>query len=128
MAGTSGTPLPRKLGVKEATRFRTLGAPPDFDLGVPSVASDADVILAFCRDRATLVGGLPDWFREVGPNGIVWVAWPKRASGVLTDLSEDRVREEALRIGKVDVKVCAIDRVWSGLGLVTRLRDRPTGR
>jgi hypothetical protein len=124
VAGYSGTPLPRKLGVKPETRVRLVAAPSAFDLGVPTVAAGADLVLAFCRDRAGLDAGLAAWFAEVGPRGTVWIAWPKKASKVTTDLTEDAVRDAALALGKVDVKVCAIDAVWSGLKLVTRLADR----
>jgi hypothetical protein len=124
MAGYSGTPLPKKLGVKLDTRLRLVDPPAGFDPGAPEADGPGDLILAFCRDRAQLLAGLAAWFAEVGPEGTVWIAWPKKASKVPTDLTEDVVRNAALALGKVDVKVCAIDEVWSGLKLVTRVADR----
>jgi hypothetical protein len=85
-----------------------------------------DVIVAFCPDRATLGRRLPGLVRSLHPAGGLWIAWPKRASGVPTDLTEDAVREAGLAAGLVDNKVCAIDTVWSGLRLVRRLTDRRT--
>lgn len=133
-AGYSGTPLPTKLGIREGSRVVVLRAPDGFDdllSPLPDgvrvarrLGSGADVIVAFVtrrealeRDLARLRGGMHD-------AGGLWIAWPKRASGVATDVTEDVVREIALAAGLVDNKVCAIDAVWSGLRVVVRVADR----
>jgi hypothetical protein len=127
-AGYSGTPLPRKLGIGAAARVLVLGAPADFTLDAPhhvrAGRSGYDVQLLFCPDAATLRWHWPAAAARSTERGAVWVAWPKRASGVRTDLTEDRVRDHALRLGWVDVKVCAVDATWSGLKLVRRLAPR----
>jgi hypothetical protein len=83
-----------------------------------------DVVLAFCPDRARLAKRLPTLIERTTPAGAVWIAWPKMSSGVPTDLTEDGIREIALPLGLVDVKVCAVDDTWSGLKLVRRLTNR----
>jgi hypothetical protein len=132
-AGYSGTPLPRKLGIAAGATVLLVGAPAGFDLGdlPPGVRvqrrrarSRYDVVLAFCPDLATLVAGFPTWKALLGPADALWLAWPKRASGVASDLTDNVVREVGLTGGLVDVKVCAVDEVWSGLKLVYRLSDR----
>jgi hypothetical protein len=131
-----GTPLPRKLGIKPGHRVLLQGAPGGFEVGtlgelpegvqVRSRASaQADVIVAFHTRRADLARKLPALRERMEPAAGLWIAWPKRASGVPTDLTEDIVRELALANALVDNKVCAIDATWSGLRLVIRLRDRP---
>jgi len=134
-AGYSGTPLVRKLGIKPDGRLGVLSAPPGFDATLgelpPGVRvlrgarAPLDVIVAFFVRRAELERRLPVMSRALVADGGLWIAWPKRASGVATDLTENAVRELALASGLVDNKVCAIDEVWSGLRLVYRLRDRP---
>lgn len=134
MAGYSGTPLPRKLGIKSEHRVAFPGAPEDFasTLGLVSKAVDVrarvrgplDVIVFFTRRRSELERRLESLKRALRTSGGLWVAWPKRASGVETDVTEDVVRELGLAAGLVDNKVCAIDETWSGLRLVYRLRDR----
>jgi hypothetical protein len=136
-AGYSGTPLPRKLGVKPGARVALLGAPEGFErtLGeLPAgvrVAARArgplDVVVFFTRERARLGRRLPALMEALDPAGRLWVAWPKRASKVPTDVTEDVVRELALPLGLVDNKVAAIDETWSGLQLVIRLEHRPEG-
>ncbi len=84
----------------------------------------ADVLIAFIKERAALASGFKRWTESIPKDGTVWVAWPKKASKVLTDVTENHVREIALATGLVDNKVCAIDEVWSGLRLVYRLKDR----
>jgi hypothetical protein len=136
MSGYSGTPLPRKLGIKPGHRLLVLGAPKRFveeTLGeLPDgvelrrrASGTADVIVAFYVRRAELARRLPALRERMEPAAGLWIAWPKRASGVATDLTEDVVRELALANTLVDNKVCAIDETWSGLRLVIRLRDRP---
>jgi hypothetical protein len=128
MAGYSGTPLGKKLGVKPGCRLVILGAPSGF--AIPDLPADvnprdrlagaADVVVFFTKERARLAAELPRLQKAVHPDGAIWIAWPKKASGVPTDIVEDVVRTEALPRGLVDVKVCAIDEVWSGLRLVVR--------
>ena len=134
-AGYSRTPLARKLGVKPEARLALIGAPDGFDdtLGAlpPGVAvrrslrGGFDLAVAFFVARRPLQRRLPGLKAALDPAGGLWVAWPKRASGVDTDLTETVVRELGLAAGLVDNKVCAIDQVWSGLRFVYRLADRP---
>jgi hypothetical protein len=133
-AGYSGTPLPRKLGVKPDSRVLVVAAPPGFELG-PHLPPDVvlhrrpgtatyDVVLAFCPDRARLDKRFPVLTDRLTTAGALWIAWPKRSSGVATDLDENVVRDVGLGVGLVDVKVAAIDDTWSGLKFVRRVRDR----
>ena len=131
-AGYSGAPLAAKLGIKPGHRVLLLGAPPEFTLtqlpeGV-SVARRAgglaDVILSFHTSRGELERRMPRLRERMQAAAGLWIAWPKRASGVQTDLTEDVVREIALANRLVDNKVAAIDETWSGLRLVIRLADR----
>jgi hypothetical protein len=133
VAGYSGTPLSRKLGVASGHRVLLDGAPEGFVLDVPdgvalhrrlSRTEPYDVVLCFCTSLDRLAHRYPVLHGRTTPAGALWVSWPKRASGVPTDLTEDVIREYALAHGRVDVKVCAVDDVWSGLKLVVRLRDR----
>jgi hypothetical protein len=134
-AGYSGTPLPRKLGIAPGSRVLLVGAPEDFPeqtLGrLPGVElhrragrSPYDVVLAFVPDRRALTARFEPASRRLTTAGGLWIAWPKRSSGVSTDLDENVVRDHGLAVGLVDVKVCAIDATWSGLKFVVRLRDR----
>ena len=127
-AGYSGTPLPRKLGVRPDSRVLVVHGPARFDpgAGFDAVADGDpyDVVILFCRDRAALQAGFESAAAAHGPAGMVWVCWPKRSSGVRTDLTDGIVRQYGLDHGQVDVKVAAIDETWSGLKFVTRLRDR----
>jgi len=127
-AGYSGTPLPKKLGIKPGHRVLLLGAPDGFELeGVQPVRSlrgQADVILSFHVERADLAKRMPALRRAMVQNGGLWIAWPKQASKVPTDLTENVVRDLALANALVDNKVAAIDQVWSGLRLVIRVKDR----
>lgn len=129
-AGYSGTPLPKKLGIKEGHRVAVLGAPDGFDPGVLPTGAVVqrgltgkvalDVIVAFVVRRADLVTRIAACRPRMQPAAGLWIAWPKKASGVATDVTEHVVREVALPTGLVDNKVCAIDEVWSGLRLVIR--------
>jgi hypothetical protein len=133
-AGYSGTPLVKKLGIKPGARLGLIAAPPGFDATLgelppevsvrTQVRGPLDVIVAFYTRRGDLASRLDALKGALVSNGGLWIAWPKRASGVETDLTEDVVRELGLAAGLVDNKVCAIDDVWSGLRLVYRLRDR----
>jgi hypothetical protein len=131
--GYSGKPLAAKLGIKVDHLVLLDNAPGGFVIeGLPpgtSVARRAgrtpyDVVLMFCPDRARLAKRLPVLLARTTTAGMIWTAWPKRSSGVATDLDENALRELALPLGVVDVKVCAIDATWSGLKLVRRLSNR----
>lgn len=132
-AGYSGTPLPRKLGVRPGARVLVVGAPDGFSLGpLPDVEvhrragrSPYDVVLVFAPDLRTLRRRFEPARAVLTTAGGLWVAWPKRSSGLPTDLDENVVRDLGLAAGLVDNKVCAIDETWSGLRFVIRLRDRP---
>lgn len=131
-AGYSGTPLPQKLGIKSGHRVAILGGPAEFDDVLQPLPDDVmlqrnltgtaplDVVLLFVTWRAELAERLDDVRRRMAQDGGFWVAWPKRASRMPTDMTEDVVREIALPTGLVDNKVCAIDATWSGLRLVIR--------
>lgn len=132
-AGHSGTPLHRKLGIKPQSRVLLAAAPPAFVLDeVPGDAvvhtraagSGYDVIVAFCPDRSRMRTRFAGLAPRLTVDGALWIAWPKKASGVATDLDENVVRDAGLASGLVDVKVVAIDDTWSGLKFVRRLRDR----
>jgi hypothetical protein len=129
-AGYSGTPLPQKLGFKPGMRAALIGAPEGFrdTLGeLPAgvrvssrLGRGLDLVVFFTTERAKLEQRLDALRAAIAPDGMVWVAWPKRASGVPTDITEDTIRDVVLPTGLVDVKVCAIDDVWSGLKIVIR--------
>lgn len=129
-AGYSGTPLAKKLGIAEGTRLFAVEAPDDYDelvaplpTGVTRASrldARTDVVHLFTRSRARLGKGLADYRKRMRPDCVIWVSWPKKASGVATDITEDVIREVALPMGLVDVKVCAVDATWSGLKLVVR--------
>ena len=134
MAGYSQRPLADKLGIKPGhvvelltppRGFRAaLATPSDVTLRGRPGAGEVDVAVLFCPAAADLDARLAGLQRRVAQDGMIWVAWPKRASGVVTDLTEDVVRARGLATGWVDVKVCAIDETWSGLKLVRWLKDR----
>jgi hypothetical protein len=131
VAGYSGTPLHKKLGIKEGHRLALVDAPPgwavpDLPDGVALGASaGADVIVAFHRTAAELAGRIEALGQAIFPDGAVWIAWPRRAGGHTSDISENGIRDVALPLGLVDTKVAAIDDDWSGLKLVWR-RERRT--
>lgn len=134
MAGYSGTPLFKKLGIKEGFRVAMIDAPPRFRSEltglpdgvkfVPSTTSNLDLILFFVKSQRELIRKFPQLALKLAPAGMMWIAWPKKASGVNTDLSDNSVREIGLNAGLVDVKVCAVNEIWSGLKFVIRLKDR----
>ncbi|MRH91079.1 DUF3052 domain-containing protein [Nocardia sp. SYP-A9097] len=133
MAGYSGTPLPRKLGIKQESRVLVSGAPARFELGELPPGAEVhsragrggyDVILGFCPDNATLVRQFGSWRTRLVTNGGLWIAWPKKSGGMVTDLTETMVREYGLAQGLVDNKVAAVDATWSGLRFVVRVADR----
>ena len=129
-AGYSGTPLPRKLGIREGDRVgvfkapdgfaETLGEVPDGAVVINGSRAKVDVAIAFFTRRGDLERRLAALRRAIEPAGGLWIAWPKRSSGVETDITEDTIRDVALPTGLVDNKVCAIDDTWSGLRLVVR--------
>ena len=127
-AGYSGTPLPKKLGIKPDSRVLLLNAPDGFELdGVDVVRRAqglADVILSFHTERADLARRMPVLRERMRQDARLWIAWPKRASKLPTDLTENVVRDLALENRLVDNKVAAIDETWSGLQLVIRVKDR----
>ncbi len=124
-AGYSGTPLARKLGFKEGMRVVYVNAPRGFAVeGIETTAQrlarHTGLVVCFVTARRELERRLDGLRRAIEPDGMLWVAWPKRASGVKTDMTEDVVRDVALPTGLVDTKVCAIDDIWSGLRVVVR--------
>ena len=135
MAGYSGTPLPRKLGVRDGDTVLLDRLPDDVDLGLPPTAhvvarvtDGLDLTVTFHTRRATLETRLPTLLAHTVTAGMVWVAWPKKSAAerlrIDTDLDENAVRDLGLSLGWVDVKVAAIDEVWSGLKFVRRVADR----
>lgn len=131
MAGYSGTPLPTKLGIREGSSVAVLYAPTDLVFDLPQgvavkrrAQGKADVVLAFFVRRADLERRFDTLEGMVYPDGGLWIAWPKRSSGVETDITDAVVRDVALPRGLVDNKVCAVDATWTGLRLVWRLERR----
>jgi hypothetical protein len=133
MAGYSGTPLAKKLGIAPGHRVLLDGAPatltlgdlpPDVEVHRRAGSGPYDVILCFCPDFARLSKRWPILHARTTMAGALWIAWPKRSSGRATDLDENVVRDYALANGRVDVKVCAVDDTWSGLKHVVRVADR----
>ena len=133
--GYSGKPLAAKLGVRDGSRVLLVGVPAGFDLAAPAGAvvrtrpgspggDPYDVVLAFCPDRAALRRRFAAQLPRLTTAGALWVAWPKRSSGVATDLDENVVRAHGLEVGLVDVKVAAVEATWSGLKFVRRVSDR----
>ena len=134
MAGYSGTPLTKKLGIKEGSHVLLVNAPKDFESELGKLPSDArfvnrankavDLILLFAKSQTALNDEFAKMAAKIAPDGTLWIAWPKKSSGVSTDLSFNNLQRIGLDAGLVDVKICAIDDVWSGLKFVYRLRDR----
>lgn len=136
-AGYSGKPLATKLGIKPGHKLVLIGPPAGFGATLGPLpdgvaigrgrAGQTDIVLLFCANLARLRRNFGKAKRLLRPSGALWVCWPKRSSGIASDLAENDIRAEALAGGLVDVKVCAVDRTWSGLKLVYRLKDRPSG-
>jgi hypothetical protein len=134
MAGYSGTPLCKKLGIKPGFRMFIQGSPPDYFKWIEPLPADTvvrekltgklDFIHLFVKDQKTLSGLLRKSRTFLESNGMIWVSWPKKSSGVETDLSENIIRDHGLRLGLVDIKVCAVDDTWSGLKFVIPLSER----
>ena len=134
MAGYSGTPLVKKLGIKEGHSILIVKAPNDFEqqLELPERVTvngkskkPVDFVLLFVQSQRALEKDFSRYALRLTPAGMLWVSWPKKTSGVQSDLNENIVRDIGLSKGMVDVKVCAVDEVWSGLKFVFRLKDRP---
>ena len=131
VAGYSGTPLPKKLGITEGSTLALVGAPAGVIVGLPpgvtvkrEARGSADVVVAFFTQRRDFERRVDALARMIFPSGGLWIAWPKRSSGVETTMGEDAVREVALPLGLVDNKVCAVDETWSGLRVVWRRERR----
>ena len=134
MAGYSGTPLVKKLGIKPGHRVGFIAAPKNYAATLGKLPPEVsvsrapngtlDFIQLFVRNRSALESELPRAQGVLAQDGMLWISWPKQASGIRTDLNENAIREFALACGLVDVKVCAVDDTWSGLKLVYRVRDR----
>ena len=135
MAGYSGTPLAKKLGIKDGVRLVVLNAPDGYSAwlkGLPPgttfgsrLVNAAPAVHAFTTKRSDLERTLRRLRATLDPAGFAWISWPKKSSGVPTDVTEDVIRELALPLGFVDVKVCAVTDTWSGLKLVIRKSERP---
>jgi hypothetical protein len=133
-AGYSGTPLWKKLGIRAGTTVVAVNAPANYSAlltGVPanvSFTTEAEPPVAFVHlfvtAKADLVAKLPALLADLAPDGAIWISWPKKAAKVPTDITEETIRAVALPLGLVDVKVCAVDAVWSGLKLVIRVANR----
>jgi hypothetical protein len=134
MAGYSGTPLVKKLGIKPGLRIALLSGPPGYrkTLGplpervncTEQLGEKLDFIQLFVTSQTELKRRFKEAKRCLAADGSLWISWPKKASGMASDLNEDAVRKIGLELGLVDVKVCAVDETWSGLKFVYRLKDR----
>ena len=130
MAGYSGTPLAKKLGIKEQAKVVAVDAPKGYrELLEPLPASvqlsakidkTTDIVHVFSTKKSQLSRALASYREKLNPSAVIWVSWPKKSANLPTEITEDIVREVALPLGFVDVKVCAVDEVWSGLKLVVR--------
>jgi hypothetical protein len=133
-AGYSGTPLAKKLGYREGMAAHVSGAPANYPKLVAPLpdavefrakpGKNLDLAHVFVSERRKLVTALSTLMKAIKPDGMIWVSWPKKASRLPTDITEDTIREAALPLGLVDVKVCAVDAIWSGLKLVIRKERR----
>lgn len=133
-AGYSGTPLAKKLGIKSSFHIRLINAPEYYLQLFADLPSDVyfkdeesskiDFIHFFTKSKEEYISLLPHLKDCIKPNGIIWISWPKKASKVPTDITEDIIRNYAIEIGLVDIKVCAVDEIWSGLKLVIPVKDR----
>jgi len=134
MPGYSGTPLPKKLGIKDGFRVLLVEAPADVRAELREALAACEIVkvgrgpvdfaMLFSKSQTNLKKEFPRVAKLLTPAGMLWVSWPKKSSGVATDLTENEVRDTGLDAGLVDVKVCAVTDVWSGLKFVRRLKDR----
>jgi hypothetical protein len=134
MAGYSGTPLIKKLGIKENFNVAFVNAPLGYEKALELPATlivgsrskkPLDFVQLFVKTRRELEQKFPQYSVKLNPSAMFWISWPKKSSGVASDLTEDVIRATGLANGMVDVKVCAVDDIWSGLKFVFRLQDRP---
>jgi hypothetical protein len=136
--GYSGTPLAKKLGIREGTVVQVINPPPNYAALVKPLPSGAAIrrsvsrapsfVHVFCTKRAELAKHLKQLRKRITQDGTLWISWPKKASKVATDITEDAIRAECLPLGFVDIKVCAVDETWSGLKLVIRVSERQSPR
>lgn len=134
MPGYSGTPLPQKLGIKDGFRIFLVNAPADVRAELRAATSACEIlsepigaldfVMFFTNSRTELARQFPRLAKELATAGMLWVSWPKKSSGIASDIDENVVREIGLAAGLVDVKVCAVTEVWSGLKFVRRVADR----
>jgi hypothetical protein len=133
-AGYSGTPLSKKLGIKPGFYIKLINAPEYYFTLFADLPADLnfkddpntknDLIHFFTKHEEEFLKTLPLLKGQIKPNGIIWVSWPKKASKIITDITEETIRDYAIKIGLVDIKVCAVDEIWSGLKLVIPVKDR----
>ena len=134
MSGYSGTPLVNKLGIKPGSRLLAVNAPADYAALLEPLPENVvfarmsmdelDVVHVFTKTRSELIKLIDRYKTKIKQDGAIWVSWPKKASGIPSEVTEDTVREVALPLGLVDIKVCAVDETWSGLKLVIRKENR----
>jgi hypothetical protein len=133
MPGYSGTPLPKKLGIKNGFRVQITNAPAEVRAELEQALADCtavkhgdslDFAMVFTKSRAELAKEFSRIAKSLAPAGMLWVSWPKKSSGVMTDVDENVVRGIGLEAGLVDIKVCAVTEIWSGLKFVRRVKDR----
>jgi hypothetical protein len=134
MAGYSGTPLPKKLGIKPKFRVAFVGLPAEVKAELKDALAECSVVrdggdlldfaMVFMKTQADVKKYFGRIAKQLAPAGMLWVSWPKKTSGVATDMNESDVRRIGLEAGLVDVKVCAVNEVWSGLKFVIRVKDR----
>ena len=133
MPGYSGTPLPKKLGIKDGYQVHLVDAPQEVIHQLKSSLDKCDAVrgktpidfaMVFTKSKAVLAKEFKRIARQLAPAGMLWISWPKKSSGVMTDVDENVVRNTGLAAGLVDVKVCAVTEIWSGLKFVRRLKDR----
>jgi hypothetical protein len=134
VAGYSGTPLAKKLGIKPGSRLLAVNAPADYAalleplpenvIFARTSMDELDVVHLFTKTRSEMIKLIGRYKTKIKQDGAIWVSWPKKASGIPTEVTEDTVREVALPLGLVDIKVCAVDETWSGLKLVIRKENR----
>jgi hypothetical protein len=133
MAGYSSTPLAKKLGIKTGYKISLINQPDHYfnlftdfpeDVTIVTNQTKVDLIHFFTKEEKQLQKEIQKLRSRIEPNGMIWISWPKKASGVATDITEDVIRNIALKNGLVDIKVCAVDETWSGLKLVIPVKDR----
>lgn len=134
MAGYSGTPLPKKLGIKDGVTIALPNMPAEIKAELKQAlagcrtagtnAQELDFVHLFVKSQSDLKKHFSAWAKRLAPAGMLWISWPKKGSGIATDLDENKIRQIGLHAGLVDVKVCAVSDIWSGLKFVIRVKDR----